>query len=206
MLKKCIMKKNKEFKKQDSNKPEEDVKQQQAASQPQAGQAAEEPADEEPAGEAASAAEAELAQMQTRLAASEEKYLRLAAEFDNYRRRTSKEKLDLVKSAGEDILKGILPVLDDCERAIQQLEKTEASTFEKEGTGLIYSKLVSYLKSCGLEEMQVLGNDFDTDFCEAVAQLPVEEASRKGKVIEVIQKGYTLGGKVVRFAKVVIGQ
>ena len=200
------MKKNKEFKKQDSNKPEEDVKQQQAASQPQAGQAAEEPADEEPAGEAASAAEAELAQMQTRLAASEEKYLRLAAEFDNYRRRTSKEKLDLVKSAGEDILKGILPVLDDCERAIQQLEKTEASTFEKEGTGLIYSKLVSYLKSCGLEEMQVLGNDFDTDFCEAVAQLPVEEASRKGKVIEVIQKGYTLGGKVVRFAKVVIGQ
>ncbi len=206
MLKKCIMKKNKEFKKQDSNKPEEDVKQQQAASQPQAGQAAEEPADEEPAGEAASAAEAELAQMQTRLAASEEKYLRLAAEFDNYRRRTSKEKLDLVKSAGEDILKGILPVLDDCERAIQQLEKTEASTFEKEGTGLIYSKLVSYLKSCGLEEMQVLGSDFDTDFCEAVAQLPVEEASRKGKVIEVIQKGYTLGGKVVRFAKVVIGQ
>ena len=206
MLKKCIMKKNKEFKKQDSNKPEEDVKQQQAASQPQTGQAAEEPADEEPAGEAASAAEAELAQMQTRLAASEEKYLRLAAEFDNYRRRTSKEKLDLVKSAGEDILKGILPVLDDCERAIQQLEKTEASTFEKEGTGLIYSKLVSYLKSCGLEEMQVLGNDFDTDFCEAVAQLPVEEASRKGKVIEVIQKGYTLGGKVVRFAKVVIGQ
>jgi len=206
VLKKCIMKKNKEFKKQDSNKPEEDVKQQQAASQPQAGQAAEEPADEEPAGEAASAAEAELAQMQTRLAASEEKYLRLAAEFDNYRRRTSKEKLDLVKSAGEDILKGILPVLDDCERAIQQLEKTEASTFEKEGTGLIYSKLVSYLKSCGLEEMQVLGNDFDTDFCEAVAQLPVEEASRKGKVIEVIQKGYTLGGKVVRFAKVVIGQ
>ncbi len=200
------MKKNKEFKKQDSNKPEEDVKQQQAASQPQAGQAAEEPADEEPAGEAASAAEAELAQMQTRLAASEEKYLRLAAEFDNYRRRTSKEKLDLVKSAGEDILKGILPVLDDCERAIQQLEKTEASTFEKEGTGLIYSKLVSYLKSCGLEEMQVLGSDFDTDFCEAVAQLPVEEASRKGKVIEVIQKGYTLGGKVVRFAKVVIGQ
>jgi len=206
VLKKCIMKKNKEFKKQDSNKPEEDVKQQQAASQPQTGQAAEEPADEEPAGEAASAAEAELAQMQTRLAASEEKYLRLAAEFDNYRRRTSKEKLDLVKSAGEDILKGILPVLDDCERAIQQLEQTEASTFEKEGTGLIYSKLVSYLKSCGLEEMQVLGNDFDTDFCEAVAQLPVEEASRKGKVIEVIQKGYTLGGKVVRFAKVVIGQ
>lgn len=200
------MKKNKEFKKQDSNKPEEDVKQQQAASQPQAAQAAEEPADEEPAGEAASAAEAELAQMQTRLAASEEKYLRLAAEFDNYRRRTSKEKLDLVKSAGEDILKGILPVLDDCERAIQQLEKTEASTFEKEGTGLIYSKLVSYLKSCGLEEMQVLDTDFDTDFCEAVAQLPVEEASRKGKVIEVIQKGYTLGGKVVRFAKVVIGQ
>ena len=131
---------------------------------------------------------------------------RQMAEFDNFRRRTAKEKLDLVKSAGEDILKGILPVLDDCERAIRQLEQTEASTFEKEGTGLIYSKLRSYLKSCGLEEMEVLGTEFDTDFCEAVAQLPVEDASKKGKVIEVIQKGYTLGGKVVRFAKVVIGQ
>ena len=147
-----------------------------------------------------------LAQAQQRAEAAEDKYLRLAAEFDNYRRRTSKEKLDLVKSAGEDILKGILPVLDDCERAIKQLEQTEASTFEKEGTGLIYNKLMSYVKSCGLEEIQVMDADFDTDFAEAVAQLPVEDPDKKGKVIDVVQKGYTLNGKVVRFAKVVIGQ
>ncbi|MBP5506021.1 MAG: nucleotide exchange factor GrpE [Bacteroidales bacterium] len=144
-------------------------------------------------------------QAEERAAAAEDKYLRLAAEFDNFRRRTAKEKLDLVKSAGEDILKGILPVLDDCERAIEQLEKTEASTFEKEGTGLIYNKLRSYVKSCGLEEMEVKGKEFDTDTAEAVAQLPAPEPELKGKVIEVVQKGYTLNGKVVRFAKVVIG-
>ncbi len=138
------MKKNKEFKNKDNNKPEEEVKQQQTAQAAEGGAAV---GEEEPAGEPAGSLDAELAQMQTRLAESEEKYLRLAAEFDNFRRRTAKEKLDLVKSAGEDILKGILPVLDDCERAIQQLEKTEASTFEKEGTGLIYNKLRSYVKS-----------------------------------------------------------
>ena len=163
---------------------------------------------EQPAAEASDekAAEDPLADALRRAVEAEDKYLRLAAEFDNYRRRTAKEKLDLVKSAGEDILKGILPVLDDCERAIKQLEATEASTFEKEGTGLIYNKLRSYMKSCGLEEMEVVGQDFDTDFCEAVAQIPVEDPAQKGKVIEVIQKGYTLNGKVVRFAKVVIGQ
>ena len=151
-------------------------------------------------------AEEALKQAEERAAAAEDKYLRLAAEFDNYRRRTSKERLDLVKSAGEDILKGILPVLDDCERAIEQLEKTEASTFEKEGPGLIYNKLRSYVKSCGLDEMEVKGKEFDTDTAEAVAQLPVQDPEQKGKVIDVIQKGYTLNGKVVRFAKVVIGQ
>lgn len=150
-------------------------------------------------------AEDAVKQAEERAAAAEDKYLRMAAEFDNYRRRTAKEKLDLVKSAGEDILKGILPVLDDCERAIEQLEKTEASTFEKEGTGLIYNKLKSYLKSCGLEEIEVKGKEFDTDTAEAVAQIPAPEPDLKGKVVDVVQKGYALGGKVIRFAKVVIG-
>lgn len=150
-------------------------------------------------------AEEAVKQAEERAAAAEDKYIRLAAEFDNYRRRTSKEKLDLVKSAGEDILKGILPVLDDCERAIEQLEKTEVSTFEKEGTGLIYNKLKSYLKSCGLEEIEVKGKEFDTDTAEAVAQIPAPEPDLKGKVVDVVQKGYALGGKVIRFAKVVIG-
>ena len=164
----------------------------------------EQPAEEAVEKEADATADA-LAEAEKRAAEAQDKYLRLAAEFDNYRRRTAKEKLDLVKSAGEDILKGMLPVLDDCERAIKQLEQTEASTFEKEGTGLIYSKLLSYMKNCGLEEIEVMGKEFDTDFAEAVAQLPVEDPAQKGKVLDVIQKGYTLGGKVIRFAKVVVG-
>lgn len=177
--------------------PEVKPGEQQAANEPES--AAEQPESKD------SGAEDAVRQAEERAAAAEDKYLRLAAEFDNYRRRTSKEKLDLVKSAGEDILKGILPVLDDCERAIEQLEKTEASTFEKEGTGLIYNKLKSYLKSCGLEEIEVKGKEFDTDTAEAVAQIPAPEPGLKGKVVDVVQKGYALGGKVVRFAKVVIG-
>lgn len=184
------------------NKKKHDIEEQATreaeATQAEAAAQAEAPAQEDAAQDA-------LQQAQDRAAAAEDKYLRLAAEFDNYRRRTAKERLDLVKSAGEDILKGILPVLDDCERAIEQLEKTEASTFEKEGTGLIYSKLKSFVKSCGLEEMDVKGKEFDTDTAEAVAQLPVQDPEQKGKVIDVVQKGYTLNGKVVRFAKVVIG-
>ena len=124
-----IMKHNKKH-----NNPEEQVKEtaeQQQAQQPETEQ---QPAEEQaPADETAEA----LEQAQKQAAEAQDKYLRLAAEFDNFRRRTAKEKLDLVKSAGEDILKGMLPVLDDCERAIKQLEQTEASTFEKEGTGLI---------------------------------------------------------------------
>ncbi|MBR3744873.1 MAG: nucleotide exchange factor GrpE [Bacteroidales bacterium] len=177
--------------------PQAQSGEQQAANEPES--AAEQPESK------GSGAEDALKQAEERAAAAEDKYLRLAAEFDNYRRRTSKEKLDLVKSAGEDILKGILPVLDDCERAIEQLEKTEASTFEKEGTGLIYNKLKSYLKSCGLEEIEVKGKEFDTDTAEAVAQIPAPEPDLKGKVVDVVQKGYALGGKVIRFAKVVIG-
>ena len=198
------MKNNKE------NKKKHDIKESEQEPQVKAQAAAEAPEAEENAaaadGEMPDAAAEAIQKAEERAAAAEDKYLRLAAEFDNYRRRTSKERLDLVKSAGEDILKGILPVLDDCERAIEQLEKTEASTFEKEGTGLIYSKLKSYMKSCGLEEMDVKGKEFDTDTAEAVAQFPVQDPDQKGKVIDVVQKGYTLGGKVIRFAKVVIGQ
>ena len=153
-----------------------------------------------------SAAEDAAEELAKKLAEAQDKYVRMAAEFENFRRRTAKEKVDLVKSAGENILKGMLPVLDDCERAIAQLAATEASTFEKEGTGLIYSKLLSYMKSCGLEEIQVLGMEYDADSAEAVAMLPVQESEKKGVVLEVVVKGYTLGGKVIRFPKVVVGQ
>ena len=114
-----------------------------------------------------------IEELNAKLAKEHDDYLRLMAEFETFRRRSAEERLALVGSASAETIKGLLPVLDDCERAIEQLEKTEASTFEKEGTGLIYNKLRSYVKSCGLEEMDVKGKEFDTDTAEAVAQLPV---------------------------------
>jgi molecular chaperone GrpE len=132
----------------------------------------------------------------------------LAAEFDNYRRRVAKEKLDLISTAGEDVIKGLLPVLDDCERALQVLDAStdsEAAKAAKEGTELIYNKLMGYLKSKGLAPIEAVGKELDTDFHEAVAQFPVQEAEKKNKIFDVTQQGYTLNGKVIRFAKVVVG-
>lgn len=147
-------------------------------------------------------------QLTAKLAESIDKYIRLAAEFDNYRRRVAKEKLDLISTAGEDVIKGLLPVLDDCERALQVLESatdSEAAKAAKEGTELIYNKLMGYLKSKGLAPIEAVGKELDTDFHEAVAQFPVQEAEKKNKIFDVTQQGYTLNGKVIRFAKVVVG-
>ena len=147
-------------------------------------------------------------QLTAKLAESNDKYIRLAAEFDNYRRRVAKEKLDLISTAGEDVIKGLLPVLDDCERALQVLEtatETEAAKAAKEGPELIYNKLMGYLKSKGLAPIEAVGKELDTDFHEAVAQFPVQEAEKKNKIFDVTQQGYTLNGKVIRFAKVVVG-
>ncbi|MDO4736145.1 MAG: nucleotide exchange factor GrpE [Bacteroidia bacterium] len=143
-----------------------------------------------------------------KLAEANDKYVRLAAEFDNYRRRVSREKLDIIATASEDVIKGILPVLDDCSRALQVLEasaENEATKAAKEGTELILNKLMTYLKTKGLEQIDANGKDFDTDFHEAIAQFPVQEADKKNKIIDVTQHGYTLNGKVIRFAKVVVG-
>ncbi len=147
-------------------------------------------------------------QLTAKLAESNDKYIRLAAEFDNYRRRVAKEKLDLISTAGEDVIKGLLPVLDDCERALQVLNAStdsEAAKAAKEGTELIYNKLMNYLKSKGLAPIEAVGKELDTDFHEAVAQFPVQEAEKKNKIFDVTQQGYTLNGKVIRFAKVVVG-
>ena len=147
-------------------------------------------------------------QLTAKLAEANDKYIRLAAEFDNYRRRVAKEKLDLISTAGEDVIKGLLPVLDDCERALQVLEAStdsEAAKAAKEGTELIYNKLMGYLKSKGLAPIDAVGKELDTDFHEAVAQFPVQEADKKNKIFDVTQQGYTLNGKVIRFAKVVVG-
>ena len=147
-------------------------------------------------------------QLTVKLAETNDKYIRLAAEFDNYRRRVAKEKLDLISTAGEDVIKGLLPVLDDCERALQVLDAStdsEAAKAAKEGTELIYNKLMGYLKSKGLAPIEAVGKELDTDFHEAVAQFPVQEADKKNKIFDVTQQGYTLNGKVIRFAKVVVG-
>ena len=149
--------------------------------------------------------EKKIATLEETIAKDKDDYLRLMAEFDNYRRRTSQEKLELVSMASTDTIKGLLPILDDCERALKVLLESDDSDAAKEGTELIYSKLMGYLKSKGLAVIEALDQTFDTDLHEAVAQFPVEDEEKKGKVFDVVQTGYTLNGKVIRFAKVVVG-
>jgi molecular chaperone GrpE len=151
------------------------------------------------------ALEKKVEEMEVKAAKDKDDYIRLMAEFDNYRRRTAQEKLDIVSMASVETIKGLLPVLDDCERALQVLKDSDDSDAAKEGTELIYNKLMTYLKSKGLAVIEALGQPFDTDVHEAVAQFPVQEEEKKGKVFDVVQTGYTLNGKVIRFAKVVVG-
>ena len=148
--------------------------------------------------------EKQAAEHENQIAKDKDDYIRLMAEFDNFRRRTSQEKLEMVSMASTETIKGLLPVLDDCERALKMLETCDNDA-AKEGTELIYNKLMAYLKSKGLAVIEALGETFDTDLHEAVAQFPVQEEDKKGKVFDVVQTGYTLNGKVIRFAKVVVG-
>lgn len=134
-----------------------------------------------------------------------DKYLRLTAEFDNYRKRNLKEKMELVKSAGEDILINILPVMDNFERAIQSMDAESKEGAVKEGVEIIYNNFKEFLSQRGVKEIETIGKDFDTDLHEAITKIPAPEENQKGKVIDVIEKGYELHGKVIRFAKVVVG-
>lgn len=146
----------------------------------------------------------QLEELSDKLAKEKEDYLRLMAEFETFRRRSAEERLSLVASASADTVKGMLPVLDACERAVEMLSgSTDGAA--KEGTELIYSKLMDYLKSKGLARIEAKGEQFDTDFHEAVTQIPAGSEEMKGKVIDVIQTGYTFNGKVLRYAKVVVG-
>ena len=149
--------------------------------------------------------EAKMAEADAKEAERKNEYLRLMAEFDTFRRRTAEEKLELVKSASADTIKGLLPVLDDCEIALSQLEKTEGNESAVEGVQLIFNKLMGYLKTKGLERIEAKGEVFDTELHEAVTLFPAPSEDLKGKVIDVAQTGYTLGGKVLRFAKVIVG-
>jgi len=144
-------------------------------------------------------------QLEEDLAKEKDKFLRLFAEFENYKKRTSKERMDLFKTAGQEVLQSMLPVLDDFDRAMVQISKTEDENLLK-GVELIYEKLKSTLVSKGLEEVEVkTGDAFDADFAEAITQIPAGD-DMKGKVVDVVEKGYKLGDKIIRFPKVVIGQ
>lgn len=131
-------------------------------------------------------------------------YLRLYSEFDNYRKRTAKEKLEMSATASSAVIKDLLPVLDDFERALQNM-KSNGNEADLQGVTLIYNKLKSTLQKKGLEEIVAIDNDFNTDEHEALTMIPAPDESKKGKVIDVIQKGYKLNGTVIRFARVVVG-
>lgn len=135
---------------------------------------------------------------------SKEDFVRLMAEFETFRRREAENRLNLVSNASADTIKGLLPVLDDCERALSILSESSDSA-AKEGTELIYNKLMAFLKTKGLEVIEAKGAKFDVDFHEAVTQFPAPEEALKGMVIDVVQTGYLLNGKVLRYAKVVVG-
>lgn len=146
-------------------------------------------------------------QAQEDLAAANDKYLRLYSEFENFRRRSAKEKLTLVETASEGILAKLLPIVDDFERGLAAMNSQEADPkATQEGIQLIYDKLQQMLQQAGVEPMEIAkGASFDTEFHEAITQIPVEDADMKGKVVDVTEKGYMLKEKVLRFAKVVTG-
>ena len=135
-----------------------------------------------------------------------DRFLRLFSEFDNYKKRVNKEKLDLLSTASEKVIVSLLPVVDDFERAIAANEKVEDTQTIKDGFVLIYNKLIQLLKRFDVEEIQAVGEAFDTDFHEAVTHFPTDKEEDKGKVIDVTEKGYKLKDKVIRYAKVVVGQ
>ena len=135
-----------------------------------------------------------------------DKYIRLSAEFDNYRKRTLKEKIDLTKYAGEDVLKSILPIVDDFERGMKHFDDAKDLAAVKEGVVLIYNKFTDFLKQKGLKEIDTTSGEFNTDFHEAITKIPVADKNQSGKIIDVIQKGYLLDERVIRYSKVVVGE
>lgn len=150
--------------------------------------------------------EAEIEQLKAEKAELNDRFLRLFSEFDNYKKRVSKEKLDLIATASEKVIVSLLPIIDDFERAIAANEKVEDINAIKEGFNLIYNKLVQTMKRFDVEEIQAKGEEFNTDFHEAVTHFPAQNEEDKGKVIDVTEKGYKLKDKVIRYAKVVVGQ
>lgn len=150
--------------------------------------------------------EGQLVNLQNEVEKQKKEYLFLAAEFDNYRKRTLKEKAEIIKNGGENVLKGLLPILDDFERGIKAAESDANAESMLEGMKLIYNKLVKYMESMGVKEMNSTGETFDADLHEAIAQVPAPSEDMKGKVLDTVQKGYMINDKVLRHAKVAVAQ
>lgn len=148
----------------------------------------------------------EVKTAEEKVAEIQDKYIRLSAEFDNYRKRTLREKMDLSKYAGENVLLGIIPLMDDFERARAHMDSSAECSALRDGIELIYGKFGDFLKQNGVKEIESLNSTFNVDLHEAVAKVPVTDDDKKGKVIEVVQKGYYLQDKVLRFSKVIVGE
>lgn len=150
--------------------------------------------------------ETQVEDLQKQVEKEKRDYMFLMADFDNFRKRTLREKSEIIRNAGENVLKGLLPIVDDFERGLKASEGVEDATSVAEGMQLIYNKLVKYLESNGVKEMTSTGSIFDADLHEAVAQIPAQSDDQKGKVIDTVQKGYMINDKVLRHAKVAVAQ
>jgi molecular chaperone GrpE len=146
-----------------------------------------------------------MQKLQAEVEEQKDKYLRLFAEFDNFKRRNAKEKIELIQTAGKDVIISMLEVMDDCDRAEKQLSETDDITAQKEGVQLIFNKLRNTLQAKGLKAMQSINTDFDVEKHEAITEIEVAE-KLKGKVVDEVEKGYYLNDKIIRFAKVVVGK
>ncbi len=161
---------------------------------------------EEQSPEAEPTAEDKLKALQQEHEELKDKYLRKVAEFDNYRRRMTREKMDMMKSAAQDTMSALLPVLDDFDRARKAAEQNDKGQLFEEGIGLVYKKLYTTLQQKGLEPMESEGQPFDPELHEALTETPAPSEDMKGKIVDVIEKGYSLNGKIIRHAKVVVGK
>ncbi|WP_205529525.1 nucleotide exchange factor GrpE [Taibaiella koreensis] len=145
-------------------------------------------------------------QLEGQLRESNDKYLRLVADFDNFRKRNAKERIELIKNAGEDVIKSLLDVVDDSERAMKQMETSDDLNLIKEGVQLVFNKLKNILQQRGLKAMESKEQEFDTELHEAITEIPAPTEALKGKVLDEVQKGYYLNDKIIRHAKVVVGK
>lgn len=148
----------------------------------------------------------ELDQLKVDMADQKDKYLRLMAEFENFKRRTAKERVDLIQTAGKDVIVSLLDVMDDCDRAEKQLSESDDIAVQKEGIQLVFNKIRATMQAKGLKAMESIDQPFNVELHEAITEVPVPDNSKKGKVIDEVTKGYYLNDKIIRFAKVVVGK